>query len=205
MRELILKIRRIDMRYKSLLAMLVLIVFIPTLAWSARPFKWAQPIELAGVPNLYQVSPDLYRSSQPSADGFKNLKTLGIKTVVNLRTFHSDSELLDGTGLDYEHIRMQPWCMSNTGAKKILNIAADNGRTPILIHCQHGADRTGAMCALYRIAFQGWSKQDAIKEMTQGGFGFHEIWSNLPEWIENLDVGEITSPKQLTGQYPGKK
>lgn len=40
---------------------------------------------------------------------------------------------------------------------------------------RHGSDRTGTMCALYRIAVQGWSKEDAIREMTAGGFGFHRI------------------------------
>jgi hypothetical protein len=33
-----------------------------------RPEAWAQPVELAGVPNLYQVSDALYRSGQPTAE-----------------------------------------------------------------------------------------------------------------------------------------
>ena len=47
------------------------------------------------------------------------------------------------------------------------------------------------MCAVYRIAVQGWSKEDAIKEMTEGGFGFHSCWRNLPEWIMKLDIEAI--------------
>jgi hypothetical protein len=47
------------------------------------------------------------------------------------------------------------------------------------------------MCALYRIAVQGWRKEEAIKEMTQGGFGFHGIWHNLIRWINSLDVEGI--------------
>ncbi|MFA5054692.1 MAG: hypothetical protein WC562_00755 [Dehalococcoidia bacterium] len=30
-----------------------------------RPESWAQPIEMEGVSNLYKLSDDLYRSSQP--------------------------------------------------------------------------------------------------------------------------------------------
>ena len=64
-------------------------------------------------------------------------------------------------------------------------------RAPVLVHCQHGADRTGTMIAVYRIAVQGWSKAKAIREMTGGGFGFHPIWSNLPTWIQQLDIDLI--------------
>jgi hypothetical protein len=39
-----------------------------------------------------------------------------------------------------------------------------------------------------RIAIEGWSKEDAIREMTTGGYGFHEIWVNLPKWIQELDI-----------------
>jgi hypothetical protein len=47
------------------------------------------------------------------------------------------------------------------------------------------------MVAIYRIAVQGWSKTEAIREMTEGGFRFHRIWSNLPRWIEKLDIDSI--------------
>lgn len=36
---------------------------------------------------------------------------------------------------------------------------------PVLIHCDGGSDRTGVMVALYRMAFQGWSLEDAKQEM----------------------------------------
>jgi hypothetical protein len=55
----------------------------------------------------------------------------------------------------------------------------------------HGADRTGTMCALYRIAVQGWTKEEAVLEMTEGSFGFHSVFHNPPEWIQELDVESI--------------
>jgi protein tyrosine/serine phosphatase len=36
---------------------------------------------------------------------------------------------------------------------------------PVLIHCQGGADRTGVMVALYRLAFQHWTLDQAKTEM----------------------------------------
>ena len=44
---------------------------------------------------------------------------------------------------------------------------------PFFVHCQHGSDRTGVCIAAYRIVVQGWTKQDAIREMTGGNYGFH--------------------------------
>lgn len=156
-----------------------------------RPNRWARSIEVKGVPNLFKVSDSLYRSAQPTAEGMRNLKELGIVTVVNLRSFHSDRDEIDNTGLAYEHIYMKAWHPERKEVVRFLQIVTDPKRAPVLVHCQHGSDRTGTMAALYRVAVQGWSKEDAIREMTKGGFGFNEIWVNLPDWINDLDVDSI--------------
>lgn len=156
-----------------------------------RPASWAQPIMLEGVPNLHQVSTNLYRSAQPTAQGMQNLKRTGIKTVVNLRSFHSDRDEIGAIGLQYEHIYMKAWHPEREDVVRFLQIVTNPERTPILVHCQHGADRTGTMCALYRVAVQNWTKEEAIREMTEGGFGFHEAWKNLPSWIADLDIESI--------------
>jgi protein tyrosine/serine phosphatase len=156
-----------------------------------RPEHWAKAIEIQGVPNLHKVSDTLYRSAQPSAEGMTNLKNVGIKTIVNLRSFHSDRDEIGDSGFAYEHIYMKAWHPEEEEAIRFLQIVTAPKRSPVLVHCQHGADRTGTMCALYRIAIQGWTKEEAVREMTQGGFGFHEIWKNLPNWLENLDIEAI--------------
>ena len=156
-----------------------------------RPVSWAQPIKLEGVPNLHKVSDNLYRSAQPTAQGMENLKELGIETVINLRSFHSDRDEIGNTGLEYEHIYMKAWHPERKEAVRFLQIVSNPKRIPVIVHCQHGADRTGTMCALYRIAVQGWTKEEAIREMTEGGFGFHEVWKNLPKWIQEMDIESI--------------
>jgi protein tyrosine/serine phosphatase len=143
------------------------------------------------VPNLYRVSGELYRGDQPSAQGMQNLKELGLKTIINLRSFHSDRDEMGDTVLAYEHITMKPWHPEEKEAVRFLKIVTDPKRTPALVHCKHGADRTGTMIAVYRIAVQGWSKDEAIREMTEGGFRFHWIWSNLPQWVQDLDIDRI--------------
>ena len=156
-----------------------------------RPATWAQPIKMEGVPNLHKVNEVLYRSAQPTATGMRNLKEMGVLTIVNLRSFHSDRSEIGDSGLAYEHIYMKAWHAEEEEAVRFLQILIDPKRTPALVHCQHGADRTGAMGAIYRVVVEGWSKDEAIREMTQGGFGFHEVWGNLPLWIKNLDPDRI--------------
>ena len=160
-------------------------------ATEKRPQEWARPVELAGVPNLHKVSENLFRSAQPTAIGMKNLKKLGIETVINLRSFNSDREEIGLTGLAYEHIYMKAWHPEEKEIIRFLQIVTNPKRTPVLVHCQHGADRTGTMSAIYRIAVQGWTKEQALKEMTAGGFGFHSVWENLPPWINDLDINEL--------------
>lgn len=156
-----------------------------------RPASWAQPVKLDGVPNLHKVSDTLYRSAQPTAQGMKNLKQMGIKTVVDLRSFHSDRKEIGSTGLGYEHIYMKAWHPERQDIVRFLKIVTDPSRTPVLVHCLHGADRTGTMSAIYRIVVQGWSKEAAVREMTDGGYNFHALFGNLPQWIEGLDIESI--------------
>jgi tyrosine-protein phosphatase SIW14 len=160
--------------------------------------KWAERIELPGLPNLHKVSDNLYRGAQPTAEGMKQLEKLGVKTVVNLRFLHSDRDEIKDTGLAYEHINMTTLNTEDKDVIRFLRIVNDSSRTPVFVHCEYGADRTGTMCAIYRIAVQGWSKDKAIEEMTEGGFGFHSIWQNLTNNIRNMDVEEIKNRASMS-------
>jgi protein tyrosine phosphatase (PTP) superfamily phosphohydrolase (DUF442 family) len=150
-----------------------------------RPAEWAAPVQLAGVPNLYRLSPNVYRSAQPTADGMKNLQAMGIKTVVNLRYFHSDDEAISHTGLRSVSMPNLTWSPDPRHVEPLMRLLADPRQGPVLIHCQHGSDRTGSMCALYRIRIQHWTPEAALWEMTAGGYGYHPVWHNLPGWVRS--------------------
>ncbi len=47
------------------------------------------------------------------------------------------------------------------------------------------------MVSVYRIAVQGWSKAEAIHEMTEGAFNFHGVWQNLIRYINGLDIERV--------------
>ena len=159
---------------------------------SPRPVNWAEELKSPGLSNFYRVSPILLRGAQPTAEGMKTLEGMKIKTVVNLRFFHSDGDELKGIKADRTHINFNPWHPEDEDMVKFLKIVNDPSKQPVFVHCQHGSDRTGTMCALYRIAIQGWAKEDAIKEMREGGYGFHEdYFQNLLTYLRALDIEKI--------------
>ena len=158
---------------------------------SPRPDAWAKPLSRPGLPNLNQITPDLYRSAQPTAEGMKELKSMGVKTVLNLRAGHSDEDLAGQTGLAIERLKLKTWSVDDEAVAQALRVMTDKSRAPLLVHCQHGADRTGVMCAAYRVVVQNWDKEEAIREMTEGGYGFHSVWQNLIQRIRDMDVEAI--------------
>jgi protein tyrosine/serine phosphatase len=167
-----------------------------------RDAKWAVKVEQTGLPNLHRVCDGVYRCAQPSADGLKAAEKLGIKTVINLRAFNSDKDEAKSTGLKREHIRFYTWDVEEDEVVRFLKLVANTNSGPFLIHCKHGADRTGTMVAVYRMAIQGWKKEEAIKEMKEGGYGYHSIWSNLPRYLNKLDVEALRKKAGIVAPEP---
>jgi len=162
-----------------------------TSAATNRPANWAQPLTLPGVTNFYQVTTNLYRGAQPTAAGMAQLKAMDIKTVINLRSLHSDKDEVAGTGLQSIRFEEKSWHAEEEDVIGFLKAVTDTNNLPVFVHCQRGADRTGTMCAMYRIVVCGWSKADAIEEMKDGGYHFSPVWKNLVEFIEKADIADI--------------
>ncbi|OQA02439.1 MAG: Tyrosine phosphatase family protein [Planctomycetes bacterium ADurb.Bin401] len=179
-------------QFSKIVLMAVFVAFTGTCAFSApRPENWAAPIQVKGIGNFYKVSDDLYRGKQPNAKGISKLQEMGIKTVINLRTEETDAKILKGSDITYERIPMRAKNPKEADIIKFLKLATDKDKSPVFVHCMRGADRTGLMCAVYRIAVEGWSKEDAIKEMTKGGYRFSPLCYKLKDYIRNLDVDKI--------------
>jgi len=156
----------------------------------SRPETWAQPIETKNLKNFYKLDDHVYRSAQPSEEGFEYLKTLGIKNILNLRDYHNDDPGSKKPGLNLYRIEMDAGKIKTADVVAALRFIKQS-EGPVLIHCWHGSDRTGTISALYRIVFQNWSKEDAIDELIHGGFGYHSIYKNIPEFIRQADINAI--------------
>jgi len=114
---------------------------------------------------------------------------LGVKTAINLRAFHRDDKLVKGLDITLVRIPFRTWHIHvDDVAAALKAIRSGRERGPVLLHCQHGADRTGLITALYRTLYQGWPKEDALKEMKQGDFGYHRMWTNISAFLTNADI-----------------
>jgi len=159
-----------------------------------RPEKrmpWATKMNAPPLDNFYRVTPELYRGAQPDAAGMRKLKELGIKTIVNLRLMHSDADEIGRLDIAGEHIRIDPFKPNMDELVRFLRIATDPNRAPVFVHCQRGIDRTGMAVAAYRIVVCGWTKTQALDEMTNGPYGYDEMFVNVPAFLDKLDLAEL--------------
>jgi protein tyrosine/serine phosphatase len=104
-------------------------------------------------------------------------------------------------GLFFDIMRGDTITLEDYGDVKIRTIGVDGDGArlpfPVLVHCEGGADRTGVMVALYRMAFQGWELDRAKKEMILHG----HIPIMHPRQFEFLEEVE----PQLTRRYGSRK
>jgi len=180
--------------------LLAALALLTSLAFAERPAKWAQPVNGTCVKNFNRVTPHLYRAAQPDAAGMHELEKLGVKTVINLRDHNDDTKEARGTNLRLCHVKMNAWHIEDEDIVRVLAILRRRQDGPFLIHCQHGADRTGVACAMFRIVEQGWSREDAIRELTDGGYGFHKIWTGIPRYLRKADIEKIRSLVEKSGK-----
>src|SRR3989338_8375141 len=76
---------------------------------TAPAFALAQRLDGGkDLPNLGRMAEGFFRGAQPTEAGLDRLKTMGVRTVVNLRHFHGDSEekYCRAKGMDYVQIHM---------------------------------------------------------------------------------------------------
>lgn len=156
---------------------------------SVRSPEWAQPIDTHY--NLHQMTPTLYRSGLPDSGALPLLEKLKIGTVINFLP-ESDATWLKTADIKQVQLTYRTNHVDDSdvlAALRAIQQAESNG--PVLMHCKHGSDRTGLMAAMYRVVIQGWSKEDALNEMTLGGFGTSNGFKDGVRYMMRADVGKL--------------
>jgi tyrosine-protein phosphatase SIW14 len=129
------------------------------------------------LPNFHQVNSQLYRGAQPKAGGLQTLKTIGIKTIVNLRGQNehaqAEGEEARALGLRYYNVSM-PELSSPTDkqVQQVLDLINTAENQPVFVHCRHGEDRTGTIIACYRISHYEWTATQAKNEAEKLGMSW---------------------------------
>ena len=145
--------------------------------------------DVEGLPNFGRVDGGLCRAGQPTADGYRTAKALGVRTVVDLRGSKEGPAATKAAGLDLVVVRTGAKRVSEADVLAFLRVATDPARRPVLVHCASGHDRTGAMVAAYRRVVDGWTADAALRELRR--FGAAPWYRNLPRLIERLDPAAL--------------
>jgi tyrosine-protein phosphatase SIW14 len=151
---------------------------------------WAKKLDSTGLHNLYKLNDSIYRSEQPDSASFANLKKIGIKSILNITTQQNDTAVSGNQNFNYYFVQMNAESFSNSDIIQALAVIRDAPK-PILIHCRHGSDRTGVVMAMYRIIYENRSKQEALDELRNGGYGFNTIFVNIPKYIKKANITKL--------------
>lgn len=185
----------------ALLAATLRIAAHPPQAANPAPGETKHPIArkltLRGVPNFGEATPTLYRGAQPTKEGFHNLAKMGIDVVVDLRgSRESEREEVTKLGMQYVAIPWRCFHPKDAALAQFLTLLRENPGKRVFVHCRVGDDRTGMTIAAYRMAEEGWTAEEARKEMEAFGFSFFHrtICPGLASYEEEFPERFKTSP-----------
>ena len=162
---------------RSLVVLVLLFTSVPGLTVSAAP----DPALTIPIERFQRVDDRLYRGAQPTAEGFRRLRDLGVRMVVNLRMDAdakrtNERQIVESLGMRYVHLPVEDGNfftrsrrIPETVIHEFFSVLDNAGNAPVFVHCHRGADRTGALVAFYRIARHGWDNQRALKEAREIG------------------------------------
>ena len=148
------------------------------------------------LPKNFQVvrSGVLYRSGQMRPEHFDTvIRENHIQTVICLNpepVSAFEEEVCKRHGTHFVSFRMPGTGVGRLDDfEKVLAIIRDPAQQPVLVHCYAGANRTGATVALYRMQEEGWTLEDALREMDVAGFdGSRDLVDHLHGMITALET-----------------
>ena len=125
------------------------------------------------IRNFGKMDDRFYRGAQPDESDYKDLKALGVKTVIDLQDHPTSYEKRDVEALGMRYVNI-PMSDSNYPKEESINAfltLVNNPATGVFFaHCAGGRHRTGVMGAVYRFNVNHWTYDQAYAEMQDYDF-----------------------------------
>src|SRR5689334_21022376 len=164
--------------------------------------------QFAGLRDFGKITDHIWRGAEPTADGYRNLVERGhVKSFLSLRRGENRDEvnlkLANIAGVKCYQVSMKEWDPGQNNlhqlalALKTIKDLSDNPKTrPVFVHCKAGENRTGFVIATYRMVYQGWTPEEAVREMR--AYGFYRVFARDEWFLKNLDLTRLRAMiKQL--------
>jgi protein tyrosine/serine phosphatase len=160
--------------FGSLIVLLMIAAPLAYTFWHEREFRNFRVVE-EGV---------LYRCGQLTLPRLQQVALEhNIKTVISLRDGDKPIDEQEETWVKatrkmrFYRIPYRDWNPDSTGKipaevglKAFREVMDDPSNYPVLVHCFAGIHRTGTMCAVFRMDYQGWTNEQAMTEMRAMGY-----------------------------------
>lgn len=143
-----------------------------------------EPLEALG--NLRTVEPGFFRSAQPSKEGYALLHNMNVKTILDLKgesAAKREQDEVKKYGIKVESVAMSGFSTPTFEQVDRALAVLTTAPRPLLVHCEHGKDRTGFVVASYRVAIEKAAIADAVKEAKEAGCCF-VMFEDLASFLE---------------------
>ena len=153
----------------------------------AGPEKSSVAVPSIRIDNFGRVDASYYRGAQPQGPDYADLAAFGIKTVINLTSDDALAEekgMVEHAGMKYLQIPMTTHAVPTVSQlAEFFKVVNDAASQPVYVHCVGGRHRTGVMTAAYRINHDGWTADQAFKEMKQFKFGADFLHAEFKQFV----------------------
>lgn len=144
--------------------------------------------EVHRIPNFGHIDSKLLRGGQPKGPGsFAALAALQVKTVISFRlegdTPEREPEDVRRLGMAYINIGLNAANEALPQKSLIEHVLKEIEASPgrVFVHCQYGCERTGLICACWRIRKCGWTPEQALIEADE--YGMSEYFKVMRTFI----------------------
>jgi len=143
------------------------------------------------IKNFGRMDDRFYRGAQPKQEDYKELASLGIKTVIDLTDNPKSYErpAVEALGMKYINIPMSDTeYPPSAQITEFLKLVDDPSTGKFYVHCAGGRHRTGVMGAVYRLNHYGWNFDQVYSEMKN--YDFYTRWGHgeMKKFVQDYAV-----------------
>lgn len=139
------------------------------------------------TPNL-RTDGHIYISGAPSNAGLDEMKTRGVKTVVDVRmpeqVAPDYAESVRSRGMEYILIPMKSDTMTREQADEVVKTMMAHDEAPVLLQCGSG-NRAGAAYGVYRGLAEKCTVQQAIDNARKAGMKNEKLEADMKKYLES--------------------